>query len=63
MSFVTSKPPAAIRRCRARPLMFEPEARWAYGGSIDRVGRLVEIASGQDIWIAISAITSRARSA
>jgi CubicO group peptidase (beta-lactamase class C family) len=32
-----------------RPLMFEPGARWAYGGSIDNVGQLVEIASGQSI--------------
>lgn len=31
------------------PLMFEPGARWAYGGSIDRVSRMVEIASGQGI--------------
>jgi methyl acetate hydrolase len=30
-----------------RPLMFEPGTKWAYGGSIDNVGRLVEIASGQ----------------
>jgi methyl acetate hydrolase len=30
-----------------RPLMFDPGANWAYGGSIDNVGRLVEIASGQ----------------
>jgi CubicO group peptidase (beta-lactamase class C family) len=29
------------------PLMFEPGARWAYGGSLDRVGRMVEIASGE----------------
>ncbi len=29
-----------------RPLMFEPETKWAYGGSIDNVGQLVEIASG-----------------
>ena len=29
--------------------MFEPEARWAYGGSIDRVGRLVEVISGQNL--------------
>lgn len=29
------------------PLMFDPGARWAYGGSLDRVGRLVEIASGE----------------
>ncbi|MET3843530.1 serine hydrolase domain-containing protein [Bradyrhizobium sp. OAE829] len=32
-----------------RPLMFEPGARWAYGGSIDNVSQLVEIASGQTI--------------
>jgi len=32
-----------------RPLMFEPGTRWAYGGSIDNVGQLVEIASGQSI--------------
>ena len=31
------------------PLMFEPGARWAYGGSLDRVGRMVEIASGQSL--------------
>jgi CubicO group peptidase (beta-lactamase class C family) len=30
-------------------LMFEPDSKWAYGGSIDRVGRLVEIASGMMI--------------
>jgi CubicO group peptidase (beta-lactamase class C family) len=29
------------------PLMFEPGSRWAYGGSLDRVGRMVEIAGGQ----------------
>jgi CubicO group peptidase (beta-lactamase class C family) len=32
-----------------RPLMFEPGTKWAYGGSIDNVGQLVEIASGQSI--------------
>jgi len=32
-----------------RPLMFEPGAGWAYGGSLDNVGRLVEIASGQSL--------------
>jgi methyl acetate hydrolase len=32
-----------------RPLVFDPNARWAYGGSIDRVSRLVEIASGLSI--------------
>lgn len=31
------------------PLMFDPETRWAYGGSLDRVGRLVEIVSGQTL--------------
>src|SRR5260370_15553151 len=31
------------------PLMFEPGSRWAYGGSLDRVGRMVEIAGGQII--------------
>jgi methyl acetate hydrolase len=31
------------------PLMFDPGAKWAYGGSIDRVSRLVEIASGKAI--------------
>src|SRR6202035_4687101 len=24
------------------PLMFDPQTRWAYGGSLDRVGRLIE---------------------
>jgi CubicO group peptidase (beta-lactamase class C family) len=31
------------------PLMFDPGARWAYGGSVDRVGRLVEIVSGKTL--------------
>jgi len=31
------------------PLMFDPEARWAYGGSLDRVGRLVEVVSGKTL--------------
>jgi methyl acetate hydrolase len=41
-----------LRAARSDPalprgaLMFEPGSRWAYGGSLDRVGRLVEIASG-----------------
>ena len=30
-------------------LMFDPNDRWAYGGSLDRVGRLVEIASGETL--------------
>jgi CubicO group peptidase (beta-lactamase class C family) len=32
-----------------RPLFFDPDARWSYGGSIDKVGRLVEIASGEPL--------------
>jgi CubicO group peptidase (beta-lactamase class C family) len=36
-------------RLPRRPLMFEPGTRWAYGGSLDNVGRLVEIASGQSL--------------
>ena len=32
-----------------KPLMFEPGTKWAYGGSLDRVGRLVEIASGMNL--------------
>jgi methyl acetate hydrolase len=32
-----------------RPLMFEPGARWAYGGSLDNVGRLVEIAGDKSL--------------
>src|SRR3984885_665695 len=31
------------------PLMFEPGSNWAYGGGLDRVGRMVEIASGQSL--------------
>jgi methyl acetate hydrolase len=31
------------------PLMFDPDTRWAYGSSLDRVGRLVEIVSGQTL--------------
>ena len=44
------------------PLMFEPGSRWAYGGSLDRVGRMVEIAGGQSL-DRYFAITSLARSA
>ena len=29
-----------------KALAFDPSTKWSYGGSIDRVGRLVEIASG-----------------
>jgi CubicO group peptidase (beta-lactamase class C family) len=32
-----------------RPLLFEPGSGWAYGGSLDYVGRMVEIASGQNL--------------
>ena len=32
-----------------RPLTFDPDSNWAYGSSIDRVGRLVEIASGMSL--------------
>src|SRR5215471_9648982 len=32
-----------------KPLMFDPDSRWAYGGSIDKVGRMVEIASGESL--------------
>jgi methyl acetate hydrolase len=31
------------------PLMFDPGAKWAYGSSLDRVGRLVEIASAKKL--------------
>lgn len=39
----------AVRSDPALPrsvLMFDPGSRWAYGGGLDHVGRLVEIASG-----------------
>ncbi|MGV7217504.1 serine hydrolase domain-containing protein [Bradyrhizobium sp. UFLA05-112] len=38
-----------VPRLPRMPLMFEPGARWAYGGSLDRVGRMVEIASGEPL--------------
>jgi methyl acetate hydrolase len=31
------------------PLMFDPGSRWAYGGGLDSVGRMVEIAGGQSL--------------
>jgi methyl acetate hydrolase len=31
------------------PLMFEPGSMWAYGGGLDAVGRMVEIAGGQSL--------------
>ncbi|MBV8925322.1 MAG: beta-lactamase family protein [Bradyrhizobium sp.] len=44
-----------LRCCQAdkklprRPLTFDPDRKWAYGSSIDRVGRLVELASGMPL--------------
>jgi CubicO group peptidase (beta-lactamase class C family) len=32
-----------------RPLFFDPDSRWSYGGSIDKVGRLVELASSEPL--------------
>jgi CubicO group peptidase (beta-lactamase class C family) len=32
-----------------RPLAFDPDTRWAYGGSLDTVGRMVEMVSGQPL--------------
>jgi methyl acetate hydrolase len=32
-----------------KPLAFDPDAKWSYGSSIDKVGRLVEIASGMPL--------------
>jgi CubicO group peptidase (beta-lactamase class C family) len=32
-----------------RPLFFDPDSKWSYGGGIDIVGRLVEIASGEPL--------------
>ena len=32
-----------------RPLLFDPGTGWSYGGSLDYVGRMVEIASGQKL--------------
>jgi methyl acetate hydrolase len=37
------------RNLPRRPLLFEPGTGWAYGGSLDYVGRMVEIASGQNL--------------
>jgi CubicO group peptidase (beta-lactamase class C family) len=37
------------RKLPRKPLAFDPDAKWSYGGSIDRVGRLVEIASGMPL--------------
>jgi methyl acetate hydrolase len=32
-----------------KPLAFDPDTRWSYGSSIDKVGQLVEIASGMPL--------------
>jgi methyl acetate hydrolase len=32
-----------------RPLFFDPDSKWSYGGSVDKIGRLVEIASGEPL--------------
>jgi methyl acetate hydrolase len=42
---VAHKNPALPRT----PLMFDPQDKWAYGSSLDRVGRLVEIVSGKTL--------------
>jgi CubicO group peptidase (beta-lactamase class C family) len=43
---------AAARKTKGlphRPLFFDPDSKWSYGGSIDKVGRLVELASGEPL--------------
>lgn len=40
---------ATVRRLSELPLGFEPGSRWNYGVSIDVVGRIVEIVSGQPL--------------
>jgi methyl acetate hydrolase len=43
---------AAARKTKGlphRPLFVDPDTKWSYGGSIDKVGRLVEIASGEPL--------------
>jgi CubicO group peptidase (beta-lactamase class C family) len=37
------------RKLPPKPLAFDPDSKWSYGGSIDKVGRLVEIASGMSL--------------
>ncbi|MGP0089491.1 MAG: serine hydrolase domain-containing protein [Xanthobacteraceae bacterium] len=39
--------PAARGKAPSAPLMFDPGERWQYGGSIDWVGRIVELISGE----------------
>jgi len=38
-----------MNRLAAYPLLFQPGARWKYGYSTDVLGRVVEVAAGQDI--------------
>jgi methyl acetate hydrolase len=43
---------AAARKTKGlprRPLFFDPDGKWSYGGGLDKVGRLVEIASGEPL--------------
>jgi methyl acetate hydrolase len=47
LKFARSHP--ALPLLPRTPLMFEPGTRWAYGGGLDRVGRMVEIAGGQSL--------------
>ena len=49
MSFAIGKAARNNPALPRTPLMFDPDTRWAYGGSLDRVGRLVEIVSGQSL--------------
>jgi CubicO group peptidase (beta-lactamase class C family) len=37
------------RKLPRRPLAFDPDAKWSYGSSIDKVGKLVAIASGMPL--------------
>ncbi len=39
----------AMNRLAALPLMFQPGDRWSYGLSVDVVGRLIEVLSGQPL--------------
>src|SRR5271166_2161712 len=42
-------PPAERKRAPRTPLMFDPGERWQYGTSIDWVGRIVELISGEPL--------------
>ena len=37
------------KKLPVKPLTFDPDTKWAYGSSIDKVGRLVEIVSGKSL--------------